>query len=150
LGEELWTHVLFGDGGYCVVHPTNPFRVLLYANGTVYRTSTGGNDYGDWDEAISPPWSIMAEPLVGAPGSERVAFGAGNQIFVSDDFGNTWPALASPTMTLPTGSGGIYSMIFANDARMFVGTTNGRVFRADLTSGTWSLTRIDNIVSGTL
>jgi photosystem II stability/assembly factor-like uncharacterized protein len=150
LGEELWRHVLYGDGGYCVVHPTNPFRALVYANGTVYRTSTGGGDYNDWTIAISPPWSLMIEPLVGAPASESVAFGAGNRIYVSNDFGTTWPATISPTMTLPAGSGSIYSMIFANDTRLFVGTTNGRVFRADLAGGTWSLTRIDNVAGGAL
>ena len=148
LGEELWTWVWSGDGGYCVVHPTNPFRALVYANGTVYRTSTGWNS--DAAEAIAPPWSLMVEPLVGAPGSERVAFGAGGQIYVSDDFGNTWPALPALNMTLPAGSAGIYSMVFANDIRMFVGTTNGRVFRADLANSAWSLTRIDDAVSGVL
>jgi len=150
LGEELWRHVNGGDGGYCVVHPTNPFRVLVYANGRVFSTSTGGSDYGDWTQVITPPWSIMAEPLIGAPGSERVAFGAGNTIYVSNDFGTTWPAVVSPTMTLPSGSAGIYSMVFANDTRMFIGTTNGRVFRADFANNTWSLTRIDNATGGVL
>jgi photosystem II stability/assembly factor-like uncharacterized protein len=154
LGEELWRHVLFGDGGYCVVHPSDPFRVLVYANGRVYRTTTGGHDYPNWSQAIAPPWSIMAEPLVGAPGSERVAFGAGSRIYISDNFGNTWPSISAPTINLPAGNSGtnfgIYSMIFASDTRLFIGTTDGRVFRADLAGGVWSLTRIDNAVAGAL
>jgi hypothetical protein len=157
VGEELWRHVLSGDGGYCVVHPTDPFVALAYANGKVFRTATGGMDYADWGNAavIAPPWGIMAEPLVGAPGSPRVAFGAfssGNApaIFVSEDFGQTWPATSAPTMTLPSGSGGIYSMVFASPTRLYIGTTAGRVFRADLSGGTWSLTRIDNATGGPL
>jgi photosystem II stability/assembly factor-like uncharacterized protein len=146
LGEELWRHVQGGDGGYCVVHPTNPFRALVYANGTVYQTSTGGQDYANWSTSISPPWSLMYEPLVGAPGSERVAFGAGTSIFISNDFGNSWPS----TISLPAGSNGIYSMVFANDLRLFVGTTNGQVYRADLVGSSWSLTRIDNVAAGPL
>ena len=155
IGEELWRDVLFGDGGYCVVHPTDPFQALAYANGTVYRTSDGGMDWGDWTSVVAPPWGIMAEPLVGAPGSPRVAFGAFSStfaaaIYVSDDFGQTWPATTSPTMTLPPGSGGIFSMVFASPTRLFVGTTAGRVFRADLSGGAWTLTRVDNAAGGPL
>lgn len=155
IGEELWRDVLFGDGGYCVVHPTDPFQVLAYANGTVYRTAIGGRDWGDWTQAIAPAWGIMAEPLVGAPGSPRVAFGAFTAagvagIYVSDDFGQTWPAVASPTITLPSGSGGVFSMVFASPTRLYFGTTAGRVFRADLSGGTWTATRIDNTAGGAL
>jgi len=148
LGEELWRHVLFGDGGYCVVHPTDPTRVLAYANGSVYLSVTGAHDYPDWTSVLSPPWAIMAEPLIAAPASERVAFGAGSTVYISDDFGATWPT--SSRVTLSLGGGGIYSMIFANNVRMFVGTTNGRVYRLDLTSGIWSATQIDNASGGSL
>ena len=155
-GEELWRDVLFGDGGYCVVHPTDPFTVLAYANGQVFRTTTGGRDWGDWTLVIHPSWGIMAEPLVGAPGgSTRVAFGAFTSagvagVYVSDDFGVTWPAVASPTLSLPAGSGGVFSMVFASADRLFLGTTAGRVFRADHTAAGWSLTRIDNAAGGAL
>ena len=155
IGEELWRDVLFGDGGYCVVHPTDPFQVLAYANGSVYRTTTGGSDWASWTQAIAPAWGIMAEPLVGAPGSPRVAFGAFTAsfvagIYVSDDFGVTWPAVASPTLSLPSGAGGVYSMVFASPSRLYFGTTAGRVYRADLVGGTWSSTRIDNAAGGAL
>jgi hypothetical protein len=98
----------------------------------------------------------MAEPLVGAPGgSTRVAFGAFTSagvagVYVSDDFGVTWPAVASPTLSLPAGSGGVFSMVFASADRLFLGTTAGRVFRADHTAAGWSLTRIDNAAGGAL
>lgn len=147
-GEELWRGVLFGDGGYCVVSPTDPFTALAYANGTVYRTTTGGKDWGDWSSVSSPPWSIMAEPLVMAPNGTRVAFGAGAGIYVSNNFGASFTT--SPTFSLPSGSGGIYSMVFATDTRLFIGTSNGRVFQADLSGSTWTATRIDNAAGGPL
>ena len=160
-GDELWRDVWQGDGGYCVVHPTDPFTALVYANGKVSRTTTGGRDWGDWTEVIAPPWGIMAEPLVGAPGSTTVAFGAFAvttatppsafpAVYISDNFGAAWPALTAPTVALPSGSGGVYSMVFATSDRLFIGTTAGRVFRADRAGGTWTLTRIDNVAAGAL
>ena len=146
LGEEMWIRVTGGDGGYTVVHPTNPFEALTFANGTVFRTSDGGQS---WSVAISPPWVVMTEPLVGAPNSERVAFGAGRNIYVSNDFGTTWPSTASPNVTLPAGTS-IYSMVFASSTRLFIGTTDGRVYQSDLSGGTWSLSRLDNVVAGPL
>ncbi len=160
IGEELWRHVLSGDGGYCIVHPTDPFQALAYANGKVFRTTNGGMDYRDWgDPVIAPPLGVMAEPLVGAPGSLRVALGARVStdaviaeaaIYVSDDFGQTWPVTSAPTMTLPSGSGRIYSMVFASPTRLYVGTTAGQAFRADLSGSAWSLARIDNATGGPL
>ena len=95
----------------------------------------------------------MAEPLVGTPYNPAtpadagwVAFGAGTTVYVSSNFGSTWPT----TFNLPSGSTGIYSMVFASATRLFIGTTNGRVFRADRSGTSWTLTRLDNIAAGPL
>jgi hypothetical protein len=45
-GEQSWRHVLFADGGYCVVNWNDPFKVMLFANGNVFRATDGGLDYG--------------------------------------------------------------------------------------------------------
>jgi hypothetical protein len=157
-GEMVWRHVLFADGGYCVVNWADPFRVLMYANGKVYRATDGGLNWPSWTN-VTPPtqWLLMAEPLVSAPyhpGSpaeaDIVALGAGPKVFVSADFASTWPV--PDTVTLPAGSGSIYSMIFASPTRIFVGTTNGRVFRIDK-GANWtsnSPARIDNAAGGAL
>jgi hypothetical protein len=92
----------------------------------------------------------MVEPMTRAPESEHVAFGANSTIHLSDDFGNTWPLDSAHKLTLSTGGAPIYSLVFANDTRLFIGTTNGRVYRADLANSTWSVTRIDNAVDGPL
>jgi hypothetical protein len=151
-GEECWTHVQGGDGGYPIVNWNDPFRVLVYANGRVYRATDGGRDYGSWTN-VSPPvsWFIMAEPLVSAPynpanpaEADIVAFGAGTSVFLSTDFGGTWA-------TLPAISGGlIYAMVFASASRLYVGTTGGRVYRYDQSGATWTQTRLDNAAAGPL
>src|SRR5262249_40399708 len=40
-GGPMWTHICGGDGGYCAVNWANPDLVLVFANGTVYRSTTG-------------------------------------------------------------------------------------------------------------
>jgi len=151
LGEELWYHVSGGDGGYCIVHPTKPFHVLVYANGSVYKTTKGGHDENDWRRVFGGNWAIMAEPLVKAPESERVAIGSGSTIHISDDFGTTWPSNSTNRINLQIGAGaGIFSMVFANENLLFVGTTNGRVYRVDIVNGVWSTKRLDNTSNGSL
>jgi hypothetical protein len=155
-GEEVWRHVLFADGGYCVVNWSDPFRILLFANGSVYRATDGGLDYSSWTDVTpaSASWQVMAEPLVGTPrnpastaDAEIVAFGVGSTIYISPDFGTTWP----DQPTLPAGSGSAFSMIFASATRLFVGTTTGRVFRLDDAGAAgWTVTRLDNAAGGAL
>ena len=135
-GEQSWRHVLFADGGYCVVNWNDPFRLLLFANGNVFRATDGGLDYGSWT-TVTPAgatWQLMAEPLVGTPlnpantaEADIVAFGVGRTIFISSDFGSSWP----DQPVLPASSGSAMSMVFASATRLFVGTTIGRVFRLD-------------------
>jgi hypothetical protein len=159
-GEEAWRHVLFADGGYCVVNWNNPFKVLLSANANVFRATDGGQDYvlnplsfGSWT-LVTPPISdkVMAAPLVGAPintaapaEAEVVAFGAGLQVFISSDFGTSWPDVVD----LPADAGLVFSMVFASANRIFAGTTAGRVFRLDK-GVSWVATRIDNVAAGAL
>jgi hypothetical protein len=153
-GEECWRHVLYGDGGYCIVNWANPFKVLVYANGWFYRASDGGQDYSSWTPQ-SYSWLLMAEPMVGPPynpsnpaEADIVAVGVGTTIHFSSDFGATFPAAKDVTLSVQPGHtsplGSIYSMVFASGTRLFVGTTAGRVFRVDFAAGSWTATEIDN------
>jgi hypothetical protein len=155
-GEQMWRHVLFADGGYCVVNWNDPFRVMLFANGNVFRATDGGLDYPSWT-TVTPPgatWQVMAEPLVGTPRNpaapaeaDIVALGVGTTIFISSNFGTSWP----DQPTLPAGSGLAFSMVFASATRLYVGTTTGRVFRLDDAGAAgWTVTRLDNAAGGAL
>ena len=160
-GEQVWRHVLFADGGYCIVNWNDPFRVLLFANGSVYRATDGGLDWGSWTD-VTPPgalWVVMAAPLVGTPvntaspaEADIVAYAAGTAastiVYISTNFGTTWPVASQ--VTLPAGSGRVFSLVFASATRLFAGTTSGRVFRIDNTGVAWSATRIDNAAGGAL
>jgi hypothetical protein len=163
-GEAVWRHVLFADGGYGVVNWNDPFRVILFANGNLFLATDGGQGYttnaagvislGSWS-IVTPPGSssIMAAPVVGTPvntaspaQADIVAFGGATRIHISTNFGTSWPT----TLTLPAGTGNIFAMVFASATRLYAGTTNGSVFRADNVAGTWSLTRLDDVVAGPL
>jgi photosystem II stability/assembly factor-like uncharacterized protein len=69
-------------------------------------------------------------------------------VFVSNDFAKSWPANLS--VSLPNGSGSVFSIAFATPNRLFVGTTIGRVFRVDRNGNAWSLTPIDQVAAGPL
>jgi hypothetical protein len=152
-GEECWTHVFGGDGGYCVVNWNDPFKVLVYADGSVLRATDGGVDYPSWTN-VTPAgagWVIMAQPIVSAPynpanpaDADVVAYGAGNSLFISTDFGSSWSA------PLTVSGGGIFSMVFASASRLYIGMTGGRVYRYDFAGGAWNQTRIDNAAAGPL
>jgi hypothetical protein len=158
IGEEVWTEVLSGDGGYCVVNWNNPFSVILYADGSVYRATDGAIDFTSWAD-VTPAgtfWAIMESPLVGAPynpsspaDANFVAFASGSptgfSVYFSTDFGSTWPnSVAVPTTGTP------YSMVAASTKRLILGTSNGQIFRLDLSGSSWTATRIDNGATGAL
>jgi hypothetical protein len=149
-GEECWTHVQRGDGGYPVINWHTPRKVLVYANGSVLRATDGGRDYGSWTD-VTPPgaqWGMMAQPLVSTPQStttadaEVVAYAAVYQtsssspyytgIWISEDFGSTWALLG--TNIFPSR---IYAMAFANGTRLFAASNSGHVFRIQKTGSPW-------------
>jgi hypothetical protein len=149
-GEECWTHITDGDGGYTIINWANPDSVLSYADGVVYTATDGGQSTASFSQILSPQWKIMAEPLVGTPynpgspsDADTVAFGAGTLLFISTDFGSTWPT----TVTL---SQNIFALTFASPNRLYLGTTLGQVIRFDNSGGTWTQTQIDNATAGPL
>ena len=159
INGTTWRHVLFADGGYCVVNWDDSDQVLLFANGTIFRATDGGLDYGSWSDVTpaNAEWATMAEPLVGAPVNAAApaqasvaalasATGGVPCVFITANFGTTWPV----RVDLPAGSGSIISMIFASSRRIFLGTTSGRVFRLDQSAVGWAAKRLDNAAAGPL
>ena len=155
-GGPMWTHVNSGDGGYCLINWADPKQVLTFANGTVYRSDTGGASEDSWAASWDFPWATMTQPIVGTPfnpaqpaDAKVVAVGAGSTVFVSRDFARSWKQ--NDSMALPVLSGeNVFALAFASPGRLFIGTTKGRVFRADRAGTTWTLTQIDNAPAGPL
>ncbi len=153
-GSPMWRHVNYGDGGYCLINWSDPLKVMTFANGTVYRSMTGGVSHTSWGTQWKFPWATMTQPICSPPKSatpshaDIVAVAAGRQVSVSNDFGGSWPAGGG--FVLPAASGNVFAMNFASAKRLFVGTTSGQVFRVDRGLGSWAATRIDNATAGPL
>jgi hypothetical protein len=156
-GGPIWSHVNYGDGGYCLINWADPQRVLSYVNGQVYRSTTGGSDHDSWVRVWNFGWATMTQPIVGLPfepatpaHAEIVAVGAGSMVFVSGDFASSWPAAGR--IQLPGGAavGSAFALAFASANRLFIGTTTGKVFRADRAGNGWTVTRIDTMPAGPL
>jgi photosystem II stability/assembly factor-like uncharacterized protein len=146
-GGSVWNRVGPGDGGYCLINWADPQQVMVFADGDVYRSTSGGATFDAWQQPVEFPWATMTEPIVGTPYNPAstadaaiAAIGTGQSVFVSGDFGATWPQNAS--ISVPT-AGEVYSMRFASPARLYLGTTVGEIFRADLAGGAWNVTRLD-------
>jgi len=149
----IWSHVMGGDGGYCLINWAKPTSVLVYANGTVYRSTTGGTSEDGWSPAWNFGWATMTQPIVGPPykpnrpaDAKVVAVAAGSMVYVSRDFATTWPW----TFTIPNNAGEVFALAFASPTRLFAGTTTGHVFRADRTGNNWAVTQLDNAAAGPL
>ena len=99
----------------------------------------------------------MTQPIVGPrrnpanpADAEVIAVGAGDRVFVSQDFASSWPDAG--VIELPDGNaaGSVFALAFASPTRLFIGTTVGRVFRADRGGAGWSVQRIDDVAAGRL
>jgi hypothetical protein len=151
----IWSHVSGGDGGYCLINWADPDRVLAYANGRVYRSTTGGTTHDSWEPVWAFGWATMTQPIVGVPynpanaaSADLVAVGAGQLVYLSYDFADNWPT----SLTIPGGAvaGDVFALAFATANRLFIGTTRGQVFCADRSGNAWSLVRLDNVSAGPL
>jgi hypothetical protein len=151
----IWTHVSGGDGGYCLINWADPDRVLVYANGVVYRSTTGGTTHDGWAPVWNFGWATMTQPIVGVPydpanpsSADLVAVGAAQLVYLSNDFADNW----LQPITIPGGAaaGAVFALAFATSNRLFAGTTRGQVFRADRSGNSWSLVRVDNVPAGPL
>jgi hypothetical protein len=129
--------MVVGDGGYCVVNWANPNLVLVFANGTVYRSTSRGTSELSWSSAKRFPWYTMTQPIVtprynpaNPTDANLVALGDGPTVLLSQDFANTWPM----QFTLPGGvpDNDVFALAFASRNRIFVGTTLGQVFKSNV------------------
>ena len=92
---------------------------------------------------VTPPY----EPESPAD-ANIVAVGADQQIFLSPDFGTSWPA--TQRILLAGNPGDIFALAFASPSRLFVATTTGAVFRSDRSGSTWSVVHLDTAPGGPL
>ncbi len=147
-----WKHVSWGDGGYCLINWNNPNRVMVFMNGTILISSTGGDSHAAWSHDVTFGWATMTQPIVSPPYNPAhpneanvVAAAAGEDVWISTNFGTTWTS----NFSLFPGER-VFALAFAGPQRIFAGTTAGRVYRADKSANHWTVTRIDNSATGPL
>lgn len=153
-GGSAWTHVQGGDGGYCIVNWASPNLVLVFRNGTLLRSTTGGRSRSSWSNSgsfgytmtqpIATPRYDPAHPM----DANIVALGDGPNVLLSQDFGKRWPR----RFKLPGAARDnyVFAIAFASPSRLFVGTTLGRVFQAERTGNKWRVRRLDHAAAGPL
>jgi hypothetical protein len=154
-GGPIWKHVAWGDGGYTLINWADPQQVLAFQNGNVLRATDGGQDHKSFSVSATAEqygWSTMTEPVVGTPynparpvDAKVVALGSGQRVYISKDFGKTWP-----TSVALGSKGSAFALAFASPTRLYVGTTAGEVLRLDAAASSWTVTRIDNVAAGAL
>ncbi len=156
-GGSLWQHVNYGDGGYCLVNWNDPDKVLSFVNGRVYKSDNGGATHEDWVEAWNLTWATMTQPIVGPPmnaavaaEADIIAVGAAQSVHVSRDFAVSWKTADVITLPGVTASESIFALAFASATRLFIGTTRGKVFRADWSGTAWTIARLDTAPAGAL
>jgi photosystem II stability/assembly factor-like uncharacterized protein len=129
--------------------------VLVFANGVVYRSTSGGTSSLSWSTQTDFNWPTMTQPIVGLPydpakpaDAKLVAVGAGQSVYLSADFGASWPTqIAVPTVGTDDD---VFALAFASRDRLFIATTMGSVFRADRSGGSWPVKRLDDVATGPL
>jgi hypothetical protein len=132
-GTSVWDHVADGDGGDCTVNRANPNTVFHSFFGMGMERSTTKGSFGSFSW-IGPNVPNNYQALFYPPmeSCNDVIAQAGQSVFVSRNDGTNFTEIA-----LPTGCVGS-AMYMPTTNKVFVGCTNGRIFRLDWTGAAWS------------
>lgn len=135
-GSLIWAHVADGDGGDCGVNRTTPRTVFHTYFGMSPERSTTGGDFGSW-AWLPPPvptgeGSLFYPPFeCSASGGDTVAIG-GDALYISRNNATTWLRLTFPSAARSS------AMYIPNSNTVYVGTTDGRVFRTTWNGVAWT------------
>lgn len=134
-GSATWAHAADGDGGDCGINRTNPLTMFhTYFGMSLERSITGGG-FGSWT-GVSPPvpngeGSAFYPPFdCSASGGDTVAMG-GDAVYLSRNNGTSWIRLAFPSAARSS------AMFIPNPDTVYVGTSDGRIFRAHWSGTAW-------------
>ncbi|MEZ4649606.1 MAG: glycosyl hydrolase [Candidatus Eisenbacteria bacterium] len=143
--DDDWVELFGGDGFYPFVDPTNSSRIWVeYQYGNLYYSS---NDGGSWNGATggipSSERRNWSTPHVGAPSVPDARYYGTYRLWRSNT-ATSWVPI-SPDLTDGTNDANhtITTVAVANSnfERIYVGTSDGRVWTTDNEGGSW--TRID-------
>jgi hypothetical protein len=135
-GSHIWEHVADGDGGDCGVNRSDPRIVFhTYYGMSPERSGSRGN-WGSWTW-IAPPvpageGSLFYPPYEGSATSGDTVVIGGDALYVSRNNGMAWTRLAFPAAARSS------AMYVPNSDNVYVGTTDGRIFRTQWTGASWT------------
>jgi hypothetical protein len=135
-GSPVWTHVADGDGGDCAVNRTTPNTVFHAYYGMSPERSTTAGDFGSWTY-LPPPiptgeGSLFYPPMdASASGGDTIAIG-GDALYVSRNNMTNWTRLPFPNAARSS------AMYVPNSNTVYVGSTDGRIFRTTWNGTGWS------------
>src|SRR5579872_3292946 len=154
-GHPAWDLTTFGDGFFCAIDQTEPFRwyaaYVFLQDGDIkaIQRSEKAGKLGSWDNIVDglkntfdPKKEPFYVPFVIDPTDHHVLYLGTNQLFRSDHFGDNWqavytdPATKTPWMTSTDATKNKTSAVTITaiavnpwDAtNVYVGTADGNVF----------------------
>ena len=131
-GSTVWKHIADGDGGDCAVNQTSPNSIFHSYFGMGLRRS---DDRGDtWGSFIQngrsrPGYNALFYPPMES--RDNTICQAGESMFISRNNGNNWSEVALP-------QGVASSLYVPKSDNIFVGTTNGRIYRTNWNGSNWT------------
>ena len=135
-GSSVHTHAADGDGGDCGVNRTNPNVVFHTYYGMSPERSNNRGDWGSW--SYIPPTiptgegSLFYPPFeCSATNGDTIALG-GDAVYISRNNGAAWVRLAFPSAARSS------AMYIPNADNIYVGTTDGRIYKTRWTGVSWS------------
>jgi hypothetical protein len=132
VGQPEWDHVADGDGGDCASSTTEPSYVFhsFYRMGLA-RSSDKGNTWTWMPNASRDPnvYGQLFYPPVEASGATVAQ--AGESVFVSRDKGVSFTEVKLPGRPVAS------AMYMPSADQIYVGTTNGRLFRISWSGTAW-------------
>ena len=136
-GSPAWEFVAGGDGGWTAIDTSNPSRMYHeYIYHHFYRSDSNGA-VGTWlyKPAGSPTSSEFYSPFVLDPSNQNVCYFGGDELWRSENNADTWAAVTSSI------NGNITAIAVhpMDSNKVYVGTTNGRVYLVQKTGATWTL-----------
>lgn len=135
-GTEIQEHIADGDGGDCGVNRSTPDTVFHTYYGMSLERSNSRGGLGSWTW-IAPPVPMGEGGLFYPPfecsatTGDTIAMG-GDRLYISRNNGTAWTALAFPSQARSS------AMYIPNADMIYVGVTNGRIFRTNWNGTNWS------------
>jgi hypothetical protein len=132
VGRPEWDHIADGDGGDCASSTTDPSYVFhsFYRMGLA-RSSDKGDTWTWMPNASRDPnvYGQLFYPPVEASGATVAQ--AGESVFVSRDKGASFTEVKLPGRPVAS------AMYMPSADQIYIGTTNGRVFRISWSGTAW-------------